>query len=100
MTTGFNEDAKGSWIYKDDDADLDYTSDWTNWLIGADTIIAAAWTIPPDLISSNPNTFNTVTATCWLKGGTIGTTYTVSCKITTANGRVDERSFRVKIKER
>ncbi|MBK8246577.1 MAG: hypothetical protein IPK85_04135 [Gemmatimonadetes bacterium] len=34
-------------------------------------------------------------STCWISGGTNNTTYTVSCRVVTAGGRTDDRSFRI-----
>jgi hypothetical protein len=39
-------------------------------------------------------------ATIWLKGGTLGTEYTVTNKIVTTAGRTDERSFTITIEDR
>ncbi|WP_440207398.1 phage fiber-tail adaptor protein [Campylobacter coli] len=35
-----------------------------------------------------------------LSGGTVGTTYSVACRITTNTGQIDERTFRVLVQER
>lgn len=98
MATKFEYDDDGPWIIKDPDAVLDYALDWNaegeEWL-GADTITGTpVWTVETGLTKdSQSNT--TTTATVWLSGGTAGETYTVACKITTAGGRTDERTFRV-----
>ena len=103
MPTTFEYDDAGPWIIKDPDATLDYTLDWDvsgdSWLSGDVIAAAPVWTVTPGLtIVSQANT--TTTATVWLAGGTAGQTYTASCKITTGAGRVDERSFRLKIENR
>jgi len=38
--------------------------------------------------------------TAWISGGENGKTYRVSCKITTTEGRIDERSIFIKVKDR
>lgn len=82
---------------KDPDAKLDYQIDWAAWLAG-DTIQSVAWTIPAGITS--PTTSNTTTTTTiWLQGGTAGSYYEVSCKITTAAGRIEERSFGVEVQQ-
>jgi hypothetical protein len=40
------------------------------------------------------------TVVVWLSGGTVGTTYRIVCRISTAGGRTDDRSIFVKIKDR
>lgn len=84
--------------YKDVDATLDYTVDWTNWL-ESDTISVSAWTLPSDLtLTSSTNT--TLKATAWIAGGKRGKTYVVTNRVTTAGGRIDERSFKISVVER
>jgi hypothetical protein len=76
---------------KDPDASLDYTQDWSDWL-GTDTISSFAVVVDAGItqgISSN----TTTTCTCWFSGGVTGESYTVTYRITTAAGRVDDRSF-------
>lgn len=89
------------WIQKDPNAALDYTVDWTDWLatISA-TISAVVWTVPAGLtLASQANT--TTTATVFLSGGTPGTDYDVSCKITpTGATRAEERTFTVRVVQR
>jgi hypothetical protein len=85
---------------KDPAAELDYTVDWTKWLAG-DTISTSSWTIPSGLTKGTKGESNTTkTATIWLKGGTLGTEYTVTNKIVTVAGRTDERSFTITIEDR
>jgi len=99
MSTTFHVDALGYWIEKDPQAVLDYAMDWADWL-DTDTITGTpVWTIDSGVTkASQSNT--TTTATAWLSGGVLGQTYTVTCRITTAGGRTDERSFRLKIVDR
>lgn len=104
MATKFEyEDGAFPWIYKDPNAVLDYVIDWAatgdDWLDG-DTITGTpVWTVDTGLTkASSSNT--TTTTTVWLSGGTAGTTYTVSCRIVTAGGRTEDRSFRIVCAER
>jgi hypothetical protein len=83
---------------KDPNAVLDYSVDWTRWLNG-DTIATSAWTVPAGLTKVS-DTSTTKAATVWLSGGTIGQSYTVTNRITTAGGRTEDRSFDVKIADR
>lgn len=82
---------------KDPSARKDYIVDWEDWLNG-DTISSVAWTVPSGLTTySTSNT--TLIATIWLSGGTHGTDYTVTCQITTAGNRIDQKSFKIQCRE-
>ena len=83
---------------KDPNAVLDYTLDWTKWLDG-DTIDTATFTVP-DGLTLDDSTNDTVLATAWLSGGTAGTSYVVRCRITTAGGRTEDRSFTILVDDR
>lgn len=102
MPTTFARDETGPWIAKDPAAVLDYAVDWNApgeaWL-GTDTIASVVWTVGTGLTQDSYTNTDT-TATVWLSGGTPGETYSVACKITTAAGRIDERTFRVKVQNR
>lgn len=83
---------------KDPGATLDYNLDWSAWLNG-DTITNVVWTVPAGLTKTTQSVANGVT-TVWLAGGTLGQRYTVTCRVTTALGRTDERSFQLFIVQR
>lgn len=88
-------------IDKDPAAALDYAIDWSDWL-GADVIAASVWTVTPPaggLTAASPSFTNT-TAKTWLSGGTAGQVVRVTNRITTGLGRIDERSFNVRLVER
>lgn len=91
-------------IYKDPSAKLDYTFDWSAWLTAiSDTIASQVATVIGDgvLTIGAPATSNTTTAvTVWANGGTNGQTYLITCKITTAGGRIDERTIVINVKDR
>lgn len=85
---------------KDPNATLDWTFDWTPWLskIG-DSISSIAWTVPAGLTQESVS--NSLTkATIWLSGGTDGTSYEVSARITTVGGRIDDRTFGIDVVSR
>lgn len=85
---------------KDPNATLDYTFDWTAYLTPlADTIASVTWVLPAGLTNvSQSNT--TMTATVFVSGGTLGESLQLTCRITTAGGRTDDRSITLKIVER
>lgn len=102
---------------KDPDATLDYKFDFaplengrdanSNWLDRSSSpveqiasyVITAESGITVDKDSLSDSNTSVVV---WLSGGTVGTIYNISCKITTASSpqRIDERTIRVKIVER
>lgn len=83
---------------KDPNARLDYGFDWSEWLNG-DTITNSTWIVTAGLTSDTPTNTTTVTK-IWLSAGTLGELYTVTNRITTAAGRIDDRSFTVFINNR
>lgn len=111
MTSAFQVDGIGAWIEKDSNAVLDYSVCWKDWL-GTDTIASVTWTVATGLtkdsqaVNSGAVTIDGVShpantvATAWLSGGTAGATYSVACRVVTAGGRTDERTFRVRVVER
>lgn len=74
---------------------LDYSFDWTDWLIGSDTISSHTVTVDASsgvtLQATNVTSGKIVTA--WLAGGTVGKKARVTCHIVTTGGRTDERSI-------
>lgn len=86
---------------QDPSAKIDYQVDWSAWLDG-DTIDTSTWSADAGLtVASSPAPSHTTTvATAWLTGGTVGQRYTVTNRIVTAAGRIDERSFVVMVVDR
>ena len=90
-------------VIKDPDAVLDYAVDWATWLAwDGDTIAASTWTLPadPDDLAIDSFPFSATVATVWLSGGQAGRSYLVTNHITTAAGREDERTLRIRVVER
>jgi hypothetical protein len=91
-------------ITKDQDADLDYSWDWSPYLKSlADTIAGVEFEVTEPggdttLVTHDPG-FNPQQAVIWLSQGAVGKTYQVTCRITTANTppRIDDRSIWVKV---
>ena len=81
---------------KDPDATLDYKQDWSKWLVG-DTIDSVEWTVPDGLTKVN-SSHDDSSVTIWLSGGTVDTIYLITCRITTAAGRINDRSMNITIK--
>lgn len=83
---------------KDPDALLDYQFDWSRWLQDHETIIAFEIFAPGLTLDDSVNDGQVVAA--WLAGGTNGTVYTVTCRISTNEGRTDDRSIKVWVEDR
>lgn len=105
MSTGFVQTIQGLTISKDTEAQLVYTFDWVDWLPTGDSLSSVLYTItarvndPDPLVKVAQGIVGTKTFV-ELSDGQQGKVYTVTCKITTANGLVDRRNFRVKVEAR
>lgn len=89
-----------SWPAKDPNDVLDYTLVWNLRLPEGDSIQSSLWftdSTSPGLVMDS-DSFDTETATVWLSGGVVGTTYRVTSRITTANGRTMNQSVKLKCK--
>jgi len=89
---------------KDPDSKLDYTIDWSRYLynLGGDIINQSEWLVTDgdvQIVTSPAPSYTDDTATVWLEGGTVGTSCTITNRITTAGGRIEDRSFVLTISE-
>jgi hypothetical protein len=84
---------------KDPNAVLDYVFDWSSWLQTSETISTATFTVESG-ITKNSESNTTTNATVWLSGGTVGERYTITCRVTTNQGRTDDRSAIVRVADR
>lgn len=84
---------------KDPEAVLDYSWDWQHWLEAGETITAASVTVPAGLTKDSESN-NTTSVTVWLSGGTAGESYAVTCEIETTEGRTDQRSITILVRDR
>lgn len=86
--------------YKQDpEANLDWIFDWNLWLGEFEFISSAQFITDPGITVTN-NSSTQKTATVWLSGGTEGQTYRITCRVTTNEGRTDDRSFTLRITNR
>lgn len=87
----------------DPNATLDYAVDWSAWLVDDDAIssIDVAVEAGSVTVESDPAPSHTGgVVTAWLSGGTVGEESTVRFRITTTDGRTDDRSIYLTIRER
>lgn len=83
---------------KDPAAVLDYSINWTDWLPDGDTITTSTWTADAGItMDSDSNT--TTAATVWVSGGTVGESYNLVNHIVTADGREDDRTIIIRVRE-
>lgn len=84
---------------KDPQAVLDWAFDWSRWLATSETISSATVTVQSGLTKDSQSNSSTA-VTVWLSGGTSGNTYSVACRITTNQGRTDERTIGIRVTDR
>lgn len=75
---------------KDPDAVLDYFWDWNDWLEN-DEISTHEILLPEGIVLDDSSELNGV-VTAWISGGTVNTSYIVTCRVVTSWGRTDDRS--------
>lgn len=83
---------------KDPDAISDYAWDWASFL-GSDTITISMWLIDSADLIIVTDSNDATTTTVRLFGGILETSYTVTNRIVTGDGRTNDRSFRIRIKQ-
>jgi len=86
---------------KDPDAVKDYEIDWSDWLQDEEVISTSAWAIveaTPALVIDSSQT-SSFASTVWLSAGTDGENYMVTNHILTDQGREDDRTIRVLVRE-
>ncbi|RNL66228.1 hypothetical protein EFK50_00970 [Nocardioides marmoriginsengisoli] len=102
MSTCSPED--DNYFTKDPDSKLDYLANWAGtgpkgpWLKDGDTIATSEWIVPAGLTKTDEANTDT-TATIWLSGGTLGQSYEVVNRITTAQGRGEDQTLHFDIIE-
>jgi len=84
---------------KDPDATLDYTVDWSSWMAESDDIASSEWTVPAG-ITKESDTYDDDSATIWLSGGSAGSSYEITNRITTEDGRLEDRTLVIVVMER
>ena len=104
---GFEQTNTGLNIDKDVQAQLTYTFDWSEWLETGDSIAAVEYSVearrndpvPVTIVTSGKDATNKKTYV-ELAGGAENKTYIVTCKVTTSDGLIDRRNFRLNVVRR
>lgn len=84
---------------KDPSARLDYVWDWRQWLAAGDSIATYAVAVPMGLVLDEAEEAGGV-VTAWFTGGSEGSAYEITCAIVTTEGREDERSILIPVRDR
>jgi hypothetical protein len=84
---------------KDPEAILDYKVIWTPWLPETDVITDSQWIVTGTL-AVDSSSFTDTEATVWLSGGAVSERDVVTNRITTADGRTQDYSFHIVIREK
>lgn len=80
---------------------LPLENDWSVWLASGEIITASTWTVQTGLTQTTPApSFTDTTATIWLTGGTLYTSYSVTNHITTNQGRQRDMTHTIIIRDR
>lgn len=104
--TGYQQDNQGSWISKDPEAQLIYSLDWSQWLPTGDSLASVVYSLqvrandPAPLIKNTEGVQSGTISYVELSGGQVGKIYTVTAEVTTTDGNIDRRNFRVKVENR
>lgn len=90
-----------NWPDKDPDEVLDYAIDWQPRLNqddgSIDSIATSTWVVPAGLTQVT-STFSGQNTVLWLSSGSLGETYSVTNRITTAGGRTMDQSVKLRIR--
>lgn len=84
---------------KDPDATLDWHFDWSAWLGSGETITSSQMIASAGIVVASSSATGTNT-TIWLSGGRPGQPYRVTNRITTNQGRTDDRSVTIRVTDR
>lgn len=82
----------------DPDAILDYYLDWSAWL-GDDTLSESTWSADHADITLSQSAILGPMTQIWVQGGTVHSCVTLTNHIVTADGREDDRSLQLLIRE-
>jgi hypothetical protein len=105
--SGFEVTNQGINIDKDVEAQLTYTFDWSEWLEAGDAIATVTYTAaarrndPTPIVIETEGVTNSNSDTyVELSGGQEDKIYIITAKVTTTNGLIDRRNFRVNVVNR
>lgn len=86
---------------KDPNDVLDWPVNWSFWLQEGEIIVASEWVVP-DGIDVEDHSFTNTATVIWLSGGSAGTNYQLTNRITTNSvpiARVKDKTIIIRTKE-
>lgn len=89
--------SRGLTLDKDPDAVEVYTFDFTQWLDGEAITSAQALADAP--LTASVDAFTASSVDVRVSGGTVGKRLGVTCRVTSSNGRVQDRTIYFRIRE-
>ena len=78
---------------------LDYDIDFSDWLVGTDSIVSVTVAIDKPGLISPFQTWTRNIVKVWLEAGLDGEAYKVTVDAETADGRIKQSEFKVKVKD-
>ena len=102
---GFLQTNTGLEIDKDTQAELTYTFEWSDWLETGDGVASVEYSVTarrndPTAVTISSSGVNGTKTYAVLAGGQAEKVYIVTAKVTTSDGLIDRRAFRVNVKDR
>ena len=86
---------------KDPDSVLDFGFNWTDWLKeGGEDTIETYFLYPYGDITIDSHSEDTGIVTMWLSGGKVGTTCRIICRVVTSNGRTEDQTMEIRIRNK
>lgn len=86
---------------KDPNSRIDYGFDWSNWLDSAnsETISTSTWHLE-DTLTYVSDTIDGNITTVMIGGGDVDYTYTITNRVLTSTGRLEDRSMLIRVREK
>ena len=79
---------------------IDYDLDYHLWLTAGDNVQSATVTVdPPDELTVDSVFINDPRVKIWLSAGVHGTQYKLTVTLTTADGRVRQDEFKIRVRD-
>lgn len=86
------------WADKDPGDVVDYPFNWSKWL--GDDVISSVEFMAVGVSVDGEEPHSPTTVYPWVRGGTVGQPASLTCRITTAGGRICEQTLNFRIVER
>lgn len=77
----------------------DYDIDYSEWLSAGDNVESATVTVSPTGLTVDAVYINDPRIKIWLSGGTDGAAYKLTVTMTSADGRIKQDEFKIKVKD-